>query len=53
MDPQAVLREMLYALANGDRDGAARAAQDLSEWIDKGGFLPAVHAHDDAVTFDI
>ena len=41
MDPNAALRLLLWALADGDRDEAIDAAEALSEWLRKGGFMPS------------
>lgn len=42
MDPIAALKEFLEALAAGDRTTAIERGQDLTEWFEKGGFLPTV-----------
>jgi hypothetical protein len=40
MDPTATLALLLSALNEGDREVAAQAARDLSEWLESDGFLP-------------
>lgn len=42
MDPRAVLIELLRALEQGDRENATESARSLTEWLDKGGFMPKV-----------
>jgi hypothetical protein len=41
MDPNATLRELIEAAVRGDWESMLEAANDLAEWIDKGGFPPA------------
>lgn len=41
MDPDATLRALLDAFGDGDIGTARTYAQILSEWLDKGGALPA------------
>lgn len=40
MDPDATLRKAIEAMAEGDRDEAMWALQDLADWIRGGGFVP-------------
>lgn len=40
MDPNACWKRLCDALREGDTEEAANAAEDLAEWIKKGGFLP-------------
>lgn len=42
MDPKACWERMRNALYCGDPEEAYCAAWDLSDWLDKGGFLPSV-----------
>ena len=42
MDPNATLRNLLNALADGDRNEAASAANALTEWLMVGGAAPTV-----------
>lgn len=42
MDPTATLDNPLSALTCGDRDAAIEAAENLTEWMKKDGFLPPV-----------
>jgi len=42
MDPQVALYEMLEALRDGNTNEAATMAEDLAEWLRKGGFAPQV-----------
>ena len=42
MDPQATWAEILRALAESDPDSCAEACQHLRNWIEKGGFPPAI-----------
>ena len=42
MDPTETLRDLLAAIACNDRETAADAAENLAEWIRKGGFLPTI-----------
>lgn len=40
MDPEATLRAIIQAAIDGDADTLREAAQDLAEWLDRGGFAP-------------
>lgn len=40
MDPDACIRELFAALANGDAGTARERAGDLADWIANGGFEP-------------
>lgn len=40
MDPQATWGEMIDALATGDFEAAADAAEVLTDWLKRGGFPP-------------
>lgn len=40
MDPNATLRMMVRAMAEGDRDEALDAMDNLRDWLMAGGFLP-------------
>jgi hypothetical protein len=40
MDPEATLARWRRAVKNGDGDEATEAAEDLREWIRRGGFEP-------------
>lgn len=42
MDPQATWDQLLCALAEGDWDSIEERATELIEWLDRGGFPPAV-----------
>ena len=44
MDPNATIRDLMDALAGGDRDEAADLARALADWLDRGGFLPGAQA---------
>jgi hypothetical protein len=50
MDPNATLELIAQALRDGDREAAREAAENLSEWIRRGGFPPADPAWTDAVS---
>lgn len=41
MDPAACLERFFDECRAGDREGAINALLCLTEWIEKGGFLPA------------
>lgn len=43
MDPGVALRELLDALAEGERKQAQERLGDLADWLVGGGFLPRVH----------
>lgn len=43
MDPNACLREILEAVADGDRE-VAEKLRDLADWIESGGFMPDCEA---------
>lgn len=40
MDPQATWNEMLNAMVEGDFEEAGVKADDLTAWLDRGGFPP-------------
>jgi hypothetical protein len=40
MDPNACFADLLYAVAEGNLDDADEHAQNLSQWLAKGGFYP-------------
>ena len=40
MDPDACLDRLLRAVNSADTDELRSAANDLADWIDKGGFVP-------------
>lgn len=42
MDPNTTLRDILSSLAEGDGTEAAERLRDLADWLDSGGFCPAV-----------
>ena len=42
MDPQASLHDLLDALSRGDKDESSELIDGLSQWIQKGGWLPNV-----------
>ena len=44
MDPQATWNAMITSLIDGDREAASEYANSLLEWLDRGGFSPAVIA---------
>jgi hypothetical protein len=48
MDPDACLAKLLDAFRDGDREAAYEAIEDLSDWLAKGGFMPA----DPRITLD-
>lgn len=41
MDPTATCKLIVYFLMQGDFDAANDSAQDLVNWINNGGFMPA------------
>jgi hypothetical protein len=41
MDPDACLARMVEAMEDSDKEGAADAAEDLRDWIGRGGALPS------------
>lgn len=41
MDPDACLARLIEAAADGDADELLYAAEDLAEWLRKGGFAPS------------
>lgn len=41
MDPDAAFTQLLHDLAAGEVEDARDAAEDLAEWIARGGYLPA------------
>lgn len=41
MDPNEALKQMRQAISDGRDTEAAAYAEDLDEWLSKGGFLPA------------
>lgn len=44
MDPTECLKQLLLAIADGDRDDTVGYLQDLLEWLEKGGVLPDVNS---------
>jgi hypothetical protein len=42
MDPEATYRELLEAIAQGDREAAVHHAGNLAGWLRRGGFAPVV-----------
>lgn len=42
MDPKACLERMLHALLAEDYDEAHNAADDLVNWLERGGFAPEI-----------
>lgn len=40
MDPDACVNRLLEALGDRSREEAEEAADDLNEWLEKGGFEP-------------
>ena len=42
MDPQATWVAMIRALIDDDREAASDHAQNLIDWLDRGGFSPRV-----------
>lgn len=51
MDPNATLKLIADCLASGDHDGAHEAAENLREWLAKGGFAPDWTAYPDAAKY--
>jgi hypothetical protein len=45
MDPNATLTEIAIALMEGDTNKAEQLAEDLTEWLRKGGFEPDWSRH--------
>ena len=41
MDPNAALRQLLWALVDDNRDGAIEAAEAIAGWLRRGGFMPS------------
>jgi hypothetical protein len=52
MDPNTVLAHLLRSLVDEDREEVANALLNLSEWVDRDGFLPT-NAYRDKVSFRI
>jgi hypothetical protein len=50
MDPNATLELIRQALRDGDREAAREAAENLNEWIARGGFPPSDPTWPDAVS---
>jgi hypothetical protein len=44
MDPTECLKQLLLAIADGDREDTMGYLQDLNEWLEKGGVLPDVNS---------
>ena len=42
MDPNEIFQMMLEAIARGDRNEAGELANVLAEWMQRGGFAPAL-----------
>lgn len=42
MDPQATWLAMIQALIDDDRETASEFAENLIDWLDRGGFSPSV-----------
>jgi hypothetical protein len=42
MDPTECLKQLLLAIADGDKDDTVGYLQDLTEWLQKDGALPDV-----------
>lgn len=49
MDPNATVKRILGALADGDFDGMEEAIGDLATWIQRGGFFPNGWTRDETV----
>jgi hypothetical protein len=49
MDPNATLELIRQALRDGDREAAREAAENLNEWVGRGGFAPGDPTWPDAV----
>ena len=43
MDPDIALAQLIHALETGDLDDAHENFENLSEWIENGGFPPKLH----------
>lgn len=46
MDPTECLKRFITAVENDDPEEAADAYNDLSEWLEKGGFVPNIGRED-------
>jgi hypothetical protein len=42
MDPEETLSAMFDALASGDQDQAFEHAENLQDWLRRGGFVPSI-----------
>ncbi len=42
MDPEECLEDLCHALRNDDEDAAHVAGENLSNWMNSGGFMPAI-----------
>ena len=51
MDPNACFQRIMDAIADNDRAEAQEAAEDLHEWLRKGGFPPNQIGSADPVKF--
>jgi len=40
MDPDAALKKLFEAILDGDREAYTEALEALSQWNEKGGFMP-------------
>lgn len=40
MDPDATLADLITAICGGDTEAAREHFENLSRWIDRGGFTP-------------
>lgn len=52
MDPTACWNEMLDALRDGDRETARDRANDLYDWLGRGGFAPVTKSDMRRVDFE-
>ena len=53
MDPQACLSRLLAAVSDNDTEEAICAAEDLLNWLDRGGAAPPVTRQDRFSLFDL
>ena len=42
MDPQALVESMLINIQSQDKEGLQENIEDLTEWLNRGGFAPTV-----------
>ena len=42
MDPETTLEEIRQSIRSGDREATVQAVEDLSVWLNRGGFPPVL-----------